>query len=168
MIFYILLFFFDFFMFVFLEKWVFFTLLTYFIFCQNKLKDRYSIKCFYVPIFLILMQDFFINDKLGLGLIYVAFLILFVPKFKSIFKVHICLLGAFLLICMIIMQDFVIKRCIIGQNIVIYSTITKIFINIIIGYLVLLGTRGNRSFFYKKGGKSGLQTGRMPYKKFFK
>ena len=146
-IFQITLFFFDFFMYVLLEKWVVCAMLAYFICMQvRKTSLSFSLECFYLPVFLILIQDFFVNGVWGLSFLYLVPIVLLVPKIKNVFKVHNALLITVLLFFALIIQDFIIKRWIIGQNIGIYSTITKIFINILVGYLVLLGVRSSRSF----------------------
>lgn len=143
-----MLFFLDFLIFIFLEKWIVFSLLMYFFIEQLTFKNNSPcfLKSFFAPFFFILLQDCFINERFGLCLIYLPVLICFINKIKKFLCFSVFIFFPFLVIFSMIFDDFFIKRYMLYQNISIYSTISKIFINLIVGYLVLLGMRGNRSF----------------------
>lgn len=146
---YILFFFLDFISFMILKKWLIFSLLGYFIASQFNKKNKfiYSFKLFYLPLFFLLIQDNFINGRLGIGLIYIIPIIFFSEKVRNWFSPPFTFFCYFFLIFSIILQSFLIKKWLLGQNIELYSTTLKIFINMIIEYLILLGMRGNRSLF---------------------
>ncbi len=130
-----------------LKKWIIFSLLGYFITLQIyvKNKNRFSFEYFYIPLFLLLLQDQLLNERVGISLIYLIPLVVFCQKshfFLNISKKSLCLIVFFIVL---LSQDIVIKRLILGQNITFYSTLIKISINLLIEYIVLLGMWGNRS-----------------------
>ncbi len=143
----LLLFFLDFLLFNILQKWLIFSLLWYFI-IQLLVKESnppFGFKSFYFPFFLFLLQDNFINGRVGVCLIYIVPMIFLTTKIKNWFDPAIKFIYWLFIFFTIFLQDFLIKNWLLGQNIAIYSTISKIFINIIVVYLVFLGMRGSRS-----------------------
>lgn len=123
-------------------------LLVYLIFCYMS-KSYLSLYDF-LTIILILLEDFFMYNRFGHNLLSLLTMLIF---------------GRFLLI-------LVHKQWRIASGyllILVYgcleSTVLQIFVNIILESLILLGTRGNRFLPFSRigRGKSGLQTGRMPY-----
>ena len=145
----LVLFFIDFIAFILLGKWFFYTLLSFFILCQFKLNQekRFSFWLFYVPISLILLQDNFINVRFGLPLFYLVPAIFFSSKIRLFLDNAIIIVFNLFLVAVFFLQDFLIKWAVLGQNVCLNSTISKISINIILIHLVLLGIWGNRSLF---------------------
>jgi len=168
-----LLFFLDFFLFNFLEKWVFSLLLIGFIINQLK-KDSevtFFLRCFnfYVP--LLLLEDFILNDRVGLAFCYIIPIILLAYFIRAIFLSYFQVFHYILLILSFLIQILFIKMYLQGKVIFWGSTILTILINIITMLVFLLfrnflSKQGNYFFSrfrsLKKRGKSGLPTGRMP------
>jgi len=147
--FYAFLFFFiDFVSFAFFNKWVLHTLLAYFIIQQLSEAKACAFTLrpsFYLPLFFLLLQDNFISGRMGIGLIYIVAIIFLAVQIRALFDSSSIIFCCLFLIMALFLQDFFIKKWLLGQDIALYSTIIKIFINIIIAYLIFLGTRGNRS-----------------------
>ena len=142
-----LFFFLDFSSFVLFNKWALYTLLAYFIiqqFCMKNI-NIFSFRSFYLPLFFLLLQDNFINGRMGIGLIYIVVIVFLMTKVRAFFDSANAIFWCLFLVLALLLQDFFIKKWLLGQNITLYSTIIKIFINITIAYLIFLGTRGNRS-----------------------
>ena len=143
-------FFLDFLAFVCFDKWIIFSLLAYFIAKQFTLKKAGSLKNidFYSSIAMLLVQDFYINQRIGLSLLYIIPIVWSANKFKHFATPTTAkLLSCIFLLSVFLFQAVFIKMLVLGQNVGFYSTITKIFINLIIEYIVLLSMRGNRSFY---------------------
>jgi hypothetical protein len=140
--------FFDFLMYSLFNQPVGSFLLAYLIFCYMS-KSRLSLyDC--MTIFLLLVEDFFMYNRFGHNLLSLLIMLIF---------------GRFLLI--LVHQQWRIAS---GYLLILVygcleSTILQIFVTIVLETFILLGTRGNRFLpFLRIGrGKSGLQTGRMPY-----
>ena len=156
----------DFLLFAFFKQWIIQSLLVYFVLmhCTMKAPDLSNVS-FYVSLFLLLLQDFFLYDRFGLGLILLAPLIFFAYKFQRLLMRPTFFFPLFLIIILFV-DNFILRNIVFSKNITFFMTIEKIFINISIGYVILLGLRSNRSFlfFTKRGGKSGLQAGKVPHK----
>jgi hypothetical protein len=150
--------------FIIFQKWVICSLLAYIIF-QILSKDINPLLFF--PILLFLIEDSFLTGRVGSSLIFLIPMVFLATRIKHLFDPKLKFFYCFFMVLAISCQEFLLKSLLLGQNIGFYSTTYKIFINIIVTYLVLLGMRGNRSFlgFPAKRGKSGLQTGGMPNKK---
>jgi hypothetical protein len=143
MLFVYLLFFVDFLAYILLNGQFVYLLLIYFIASQldGDLKQDY------MPLFFLLLQDNFLNERFGLNLIFLMPILLFAAKARNWFgSVAKVMVFPIFLLFSIFLNDFLIKKWLLGQNITFYSTLSKFLINIIIGYLIFLGTRGNRSF----------------------
>lgn len=129
----------DFVVCVLFDRWVMFSLIAYFMY-KNLCGDELG-AWGYVTILLILLQDFFLYERFGLGLIWLLPFIFLTQLVKK----------------WLFMRDIAMK-----------STRGRIFGTLIVMItLTFFGTRGNRflSVFQSKRGKSGLQTGGAPYKK---
>ena len=170
----------DFIFFMFFDQWLVYCLLIYFIYLQSKNVDEstyfyyvfspFISRSFNMCLFLLLLQSNFLYSRFGLNLVYLFPIIFFSYKLRTWFNLEVKFFYFLMIIFALFGELFVIKYALFGQNIYLYSTITKIFINLTIGYLILLGTRSNRpflSFSQKQGGKSGLITGQTPYETIF-
>lgn len=142
-----LLFLTDFLCAAYFEQWLVYGLAAYF-FVILSIQEP-SLRDFLIkistPLTLLLIQGFFLHDRFGLMLSFIIPLILLALIINRV-VIHpaflLPLFSSYFFIC----QDFIIKKCFFSQNFLIDVTIKKIFINLAIGYLVLWGTRGNRSF----------------------
>ena len=129
-----LLFFLDFIAFFILNRWLLHCLLAYFLLLQviRRQAPIFTLKFFFWPLFLFLLQDNFLNGRVGIGLVYLLPALFFCRKIRSCFNPEIRIFYFIPLIFALLFQDLVIKRLLLQQNVVFYSTIIKIFINIII------------------------------------
>jgi hypothetical protein len=144
----IVLFLLDLSMFILFKKWIVFSLLSYLIFLilnDNSLDQPFTFNLFYFPLTLFLLQDNFINGKFGLSLIYLIPIWLLSLNIKKFFDPKMTFFYCFFMVLAVFIQNVFIKYLLLSQNIGFYSTLSKIFINIVVTYLVLLGMRGNRS-----------------------
>ncbi len=138
----------DFFLFTLLEKWTFFFLMAFFITYQIKSKTKPSQTGLFLV--LLLIEDFFFQERFGLGLIYLIPIMLLAPYLRSIFSLHTQIFHLFLLFSLFIIQNFCIKKYLLNQNISFNSTIPLILINMIIITIVIelksfWGPQGSRS-----------------------
>ena len=143
-----LLFFCDFFVFSVTKNCFFCALLAYFIVLCVK-RDTGCVQHnnrLYGVLFLLLLQDFFVGGRFGLGLVSLLFPLIFIPLTKNVARVSDSVIFALFTLFVLFLQDFVIKSLFFGHDTCINSTIMKFFITLIVGYLVLFGMRGNRSF----------------------
>ena len=142
----LLFFFLDFLVYAFMNQWMVHLLLSYFI-------VRYLVlfpldvrdKGLYASLGLLLLQDCFLYGRFGLILMFLIPLIMFTCRFQRLF-IKTALFFPLFLSFMILGEYLIIKKLIFSKDITLFMTITKIFINMVLGYMVLLGMRGNRSF----------------------
>ncbi len=148
-----LFFFLDFLAFAFLSKWVVHSLLVYFIVLQLKKRGEEAFFSFFFcfPLFLLLIQDLFFSGRVGISFVFLLPILFCARQVRFLLIPAIAIFVPIFLIFAMASQDFFIKGWLLGQNIHFYSTIIKIFINIIIGYMVLWCMRGNRSLASFKG-----------------
>ena len=136
-------------------------LATYFVFqCFNE-PDNYKI---YISIGFLLIEDFIITGQIGLITIPIIITIFLGRILRNSFKGNLTIPAQFLFLGLFLMLDATLKTIFFGQIILVQSTLSKIMINMVLMSLILLGTWGSRFLALSKRGKSGLQTGRMPYK----
>lgn len=127
------------------KQWIISSLLFYFI--AEQLFDAeydYSIKRFYVPLTLLLIQDFMLYGRFGLGLLWLMPLQLVIWWAR-----RMVLHGAFfilpLLVAACILVDAVIIKVLVGVSPqLLLVTIGKICYTWICGIIIFLGLRGNR------------------------
>lgn len=131
------------------KKWIVFSLLSYLVFLilsdKSVIRQPFTFNLFYFPFIVFLIQDSSINGKFGLSLIYLVPMMFLSLKIKRFFNLNMSFFYCFFVFLAIFIQNIFIKHILLAQDIGYYSTLTKIFINIIVTYLVLLGMRGNRS-----------------------
>lgn len=136
-------------LFILLKKWIVFSLLSYLIFLilsdKSVIQQPFTFNLFYFPFMLFLIQDSFLIGKFGLSLIYLVPMMIVSLKIKKFFDPNLPFFYCFFMFLAIFTQNIFIKYLFLAQDIGFYSTLLKIFINIIVTYLVLLGMRGNRS-----------------------
>ena len=113
---------------------------------------------------IILIEDFISTDQIGLIIIPIIIIMFLGQILRNSFKGNIAIVSQFVVLGLFISLNTVLKSVFLGQNISLQSTLSKILINMGLMSLILLGTWGNRFLTLLKRGKSGLQTGRMPYK----
>ena len=143
----LLFFFLDFLCFSFLNKWLIYLSLTYFV---AILFSNFKTKSIILLFLCLLIQDCFINGRFGLATTYLLPMFLFTPKICKTFRFAGIVFPYVFLILAILIDAFFIKKWILGLNIYWHSTLLKILINIIVEYLILLGMWGNRSLLYFK------------------
>ncbi len=143
----ILFFLLDLTFFIVLKKWVACSLLAYLIFqiLKRDICPPFSFSSFYFPLILFLIEDAFLTGRVGSSLLFIVPLIFLAIKIKHLFDPKLKFFHCFFMFFAIFCQEILLKCLLLRQNIGFYSTTSKIFINIIVTYLVLLGMRGNRS-----------------------
>jgi hypothetical protein len=127
------------------RQWIISSLLFYFI--AEQLFDAeydYSMRKFYVPLALLLIQDFMLYGRFGLGLLWLM------PLQLAIWWARrIVLHGTFfippLLVAVCILVDTLVIKAIVGvSQPLLVVTIGKICYTWICGIIIFLGLRGNR------------------------
>lgn len=146
----------DFICFSLFDGWYVQSLLIYFIFNQlMEYEDVGSLRRLYIPLILLLLQDCFFHGRFGLALIYLLPIAVWAGKLRMIFLDAAGALLYVFIINSILFEHFFIKKLLLSGNISLFGTLFKICVNLCLGYLVLLGTRGNRSLlkFFNRGRK---------------
>jgi len=142
----LLLFFIDFLAYALWEGWVVQSLLVYLVLQQLLASSyTYSFKNFYLPLGLVVLQDCFLYGRFGLVLIYLLPLVFLARYLRVLFLDAAGTLLCFFVGGMIFFDQFLIKKLLFLKNFTWEATLFKIFVNLVVAYLVLLGTRGNRS-----------------------
>lgn len=141
----ILLFLFDFFCWNLLEQWIVYSLMAYFVVYFVRTDQVKFDLTLSVCLIGLMLQDFIVYGLVGVGLLF------WIPVFFLIARVRGSLLhAAWLLFTVILISFFIAEnsvfcRFILARQPSILVTIMKIFINLIIGYVVFWGSLGNRS-----------------------
>jgi len=133
------------------ERQFFYFLIIYFIIQILNTKNT-KIKLFF-SVFLLLIQDVFVNSRFGICLIYLVPIAILANYLKKLLDPESIKIFYFIFfIIFILMDNFFIRYFILDQNFSLNSTLLKFFINIILEILILLGMLGNRTLFfaYKK------------------
>lgn len=114
----------------------------------------------------ILLQDCFLYGRFGMCLIWLIPIIFLIGVVKQHIHSAFWIIFIYLFVVTIdLFEMLFIRKLVLMQQISLESTGVQILITIGITSLILLSIRGNRFLaFWLKRGKSGLQTGRMPYK----
>ena len=145
----IVLFFLDFVAFSIFNQWLVCFLLSYFVVTLFTLKHHKSV-LFGVEmqglLFLILLQDYFLNGRFGLALVYLLPIMFLARKIYSFFLGAKLGLTIVFLSSILLIDSLIINKLFFMKNVTFVVTIEKIFINIIVGCLILWGRRGNCSF----------------------
>lgn len=136
----------DFLAYALLNGWFVQSLLVFFILQQLLASSyTYSFKNFYLPLTLLVLQDCFMYGRFGLVLAYLLPLALLARHLRVVFLDAAGTLLCFLIGGLVFFDQFLIKKVLFSKNFSWEATLFKIFVNLCIAYLVLLGTRGNRS-----------------------
>ncbi len=143
------LFFLDFIISIFLHKWFIHTLLVYCVITQFSFRVPVITKqSFYGILFFLVLQDCFIYGRFGLLFIFLIPLMLVARSLQKRLFVHDSLIFPFFLIsCLLFFDVFFVKKWLFCKEISILTTFLKFFINLGIGYIILLGVRSNRFIF---------------------
>jgi len=151
-------FFLDFFFYSLFDQWLISSLVAYFVYSSFQVRGFGATE--YGVLGLILLQDFFLYGRFGLGLVW------FLPLVAMIRVIRVCLqcywwpiISCFLVLLVMVFESFAAK-----------STSGRIFGTMtVMAILTFFGTWGNRFLFHfgVKRGKSGLQTGGTPHKRNF-
>ncbi len=142
----LLFFFIDFLAYAFWEGWIVQSLLVFFVLQQLLASSySYSFKNFYLPLFLLVLQDCFLYGRFGLILAYLLPLTLLARYLRVVFLDAAGTLLCFFVGGVVLLDQFLIKKMLFLKNFTWEATLFKIFVNLGVAYLVLLGTRGNRS-----------------------
>jgi len=139
----IILFILDFLIYAIFDYWLVYSLAIYFIFL-SVYREKID-RSFYVSAFLILVQNCFLYQRFGLGLLFLIPIFSTARFLKSVFlKNWLLILNYFLVILFFVLEFVVIKKLIFLQNLALKSTFLIFLVNIMISSLILFGTRGNR------------------------
>lgn len=145
MLLFIIAFFFDCISAALFAKWITSTLLFCFIaeqFTQD-LPD-YTIKKFYFPLFLLLIQDFLLYGRFGFALLWLIPLIGIIWGARKVI-LHGYFVLPFLLVAGCIIFDALVVKLLIGaQQPFFLVTICKVCYTWVSGIIIFLGLRGNR------------------------
>lgn len=134
----------DLLLFFLFKNWVFSFLLIYFVlFIFAKKQENMLIN--YLFILLFLVQDYLNYGIVGPCLFYVVPIIFAQEKLKSMFSTESKVFFIPFLVIILIFRAFFVEFLVLQKNMAILSTFFIISINIFVGSLILLGTRGNRS-----------------------
>lgn len=149
----LLFFFFDLLAYVFLGRWVVYSLLGFFLIRLVRNDFTYSVARFWLPLGLLLVQSSMITGRFGLSLIYLIPMIFIAAHWRGILLNSTAILPFIFMIIAIIVEVVGFKVLLHQQNPSFFVTIMKIFVNVSIEFLILLGTRGNRSLPFGRGRK---------------
>ena len=150
----ILLFFLDLLAAVYCEQWVIFSLLSFFIFKLVASDFTYKFTSFWLPLILLLIQSFLITGRFGLSLLYLLPMIFLAARCRGILLNSSAILPFVFIITAILAESVGFKLLLDLPLGTFFVTIMKIFVNLGLESLILLGTRGNRCLpFYGKGRK---------------
>ncbi|KKP24221.1 MAG: hypothetical protein SZ59_C0002G0067 [candidate division TM6 bacterium GW2011_GWF2_28_16] len=134
----------DLLLFFLFKNWVFSFLLIYFLlFIFTKKQENIGLNYLFILLFLI--QDYLNYGIVGPCLFYVVPIIFAQEKLKSMFSTESKIFFIPFLAIILIFKAFFVEFLVLQKNMPILSTFFIIFTNIIVGSLILLGTRGNRS-----------------------
>lgn len=141
------MFFIDFICSALFNQWIVSSLLIFLIYwqCSPNSTKHYALTTFWLPLILLLLQDNFLHNRFGIGLVYIAPTLLLAAIIRPLLLYASAQLPPLLIAFAIITENVVLKWFLLDRHITFQSTILKIFINIAISYLVLWCTRGNRS-----------------------
>jgi len=144
----LLFFFLDYVMWAICAQWIVYSVLAYFVVSNGtRVHAALTVKDFYFPLFLLIMQDSIRYNRCGLGFIYLVPIVAVMLVLRKVmlelgvFMPFVCITGALFL------EEILVKKLVFGMDIDFFATLLKIFVTLGVGYLVLLGMRGNRSLF---------------------
>lgn len=139
------LFFFDTVIMLTLYRSVLSTLLFLFITQQfSGEEERWSFSKFYLPIFLLLIQDFLIHGRFGLVLVYLVPVVVLTPLIKNLFLSARFIFPSLLTAACLIIES-IMGVVLFSYSGLFYETVTRILCTIVVGNFVFWGIRGNRS-----------------------
>ncbi len=126
-------------------QWLLFSAMVYFTVFTVKTPEYTRTFTFYNALIAFLLEDFLVNGRFGLGLIYVAILLCMIALLKEVLLNAPLMLGALGVIVFFLLEDIFIKYCLFSTYFPLSVTSMKILLNVGISVLVLWGRRGNRS-----------------------
>jgi hypothetical protein len=145
-----LFFFVDFLFFAIFHQWMVYSLLVYVVTKQIYDTKTESFFClilnYPLSLFLLLLEDFFLHGKLGFILIWLVLTFFIVRYVQRTVIIHKMFSIFFAIATILAVDNLITTKLLFTGNINFFMTITKVFGNIGIGYLVFLGLRSNRSF----------------------
>lgn len=144
------------------NQWLVYLLTVYVVAKILESEDFFDVKTLSMPLFLLLLQDTFWHGRFGLALLWVLPVLCLARLARRylLWSVHtiIPMVVSLVIFC----DQWLIKGLIVGKSCRLSVTICKIFVTLLIGYLVFLGMWGSRFFVRHvrtKRGKSGLLIG---------
>ncbi len=143
----LVMFFLDFICLCLFQRWLIHALPIYFL-SKVVMEEEKPIK---LPVLLgylalIVLQDYSMNGHFGLCLIYIVPMIFGFRQLKFFFYKAPLLFLMTTTIFYITAQVLIVDKLVLGQDVFLTVTIIKIFVNLAVGILVFLGTRGDRFF----------------------
>ena len=141
----LIFFFLDFVAFAFWNGWYLNSLLIYFV-VQSLKQDNFelSFRYCYFPMFLLLLQDCFLNGRFGLILTFLVPVIVLMAYLREVVDAdqeYVCYL---LIFGVLLFDHILIKKILLYKPFLNADFLFEIFINIIMTKVILLGVRGNR------------------------
>lgn len=125
-------------------QWLIFSATAYFTIITIQTQEHARSLAFYNALIAFLLEDFLINGRFGLGLVYAILLTSAVLLFKEILLNAPLMLGTIGMILFFLFEDVIIKNCLFSTHSALLVTSIKILINVGISVLVIWGRRGNR------------------------
>ena len=126
-------------------QWFLFSTMAYFTVFTVRTPEYTRTATFYNALIAFLLEDFLVNGRFGLGLIYVIVLLCMITLLKEVLLNAPLMLSALGVIVFFLIEDIVIKYGLFSTYFPLSVTSMKILLNVGISVLVLWGRRGNRA-----------------------
>lgn len=135
----------DFMAFAVMSQWLVYGALVYLMSIIIMPAKKIS-KALFLPVLaMVMLQDFAIHGRVGLILMFIVPMILVTLALKDVLLRARWALMVIWVVCFFLFDDFFITLILFSSPIDPSVTIIKILVNLIIGYAILWGKRGNRS-----------------------
>lgn len=143
---YLGLFFFDFVTFTSIHNWLVHSVLVCFFveFLVTKNYDQLS-WAYALPLSLILLEDCFLYGRFGLILVCLIPLMMILKDVKYSISKPFLLFFPMTLGCFLLFDILIVNYWMIENNVMFLMTIEKFFVNLVLGLVIFMGLRGNRS-----------------------
>ena len=138
-------FFLDCLLFAVFHQWLVYGTLLYFIFSVLLAQELKRSAAIYISLSMLMLRDFVAYGRFGLSVLFALGIIFMIKNLKNVLRNAQILLLTMSIILFFILENIVVYRFLFNNPQTFWMTNVKIFINVISGYIVLLGILGNRS-----------------------
>lgn len=148
---YLSLFFLDFLVFSLCHQWLLHSVFVYFL-VSLLVTDRYDFFSvqYFPPFLFLLLEDCFLHGRFGLLLLVMVPLAFVAKEVKYTFVNAFYLFFPLFLGFFVVINDVLINTLVVGRPASFPMTIEKFFANFVVGIIIFVGLRGNRSFAKKE------------------